>query len=76
MSYLNTKDKIVAALMGLSTLGLLGAFVALLILGDVRAGLTLGMQARARTTSLGGESLAALVLGGVSLAFTRRILRG
>ncbi|WP_395094482.1 hypothetical protein [Armatimonas sp.] len=59
MSYLNTKDKFVAALMALSTIGLLGAFCALV--GAKRTG---------------AESLGALVLGGLCLSCTRRMLRG
>jgi hypothetical protein len=66
--------------MALSTVGLLGAFSAQVVLGTQRA---LAKQTATPTlTTLhvssqpGVGSLGALVLGSISLALTRRILRG
>ena len=80
MNYLSQKDKIIASLMALSTVGLLGAFSAQVVLGAKHA---LAKQTATPTlTTMNGSSqpgagsLGALVLGSISLALTRRILRG
>ena len=80
MNYLSQKDKVVASVMALSTMGLLGAFSAQVVLGAQRA---LAKQTATSTLTTmptssqpGAESLGALVLGSISLALTRRILRG
>lgn len=76
MSYLNTKDKFVAALMALSTIGLLGAFYALLGAKRTLAEPLPTAPQLSVTAAPGVESLGALVLGGLCLSFTRRMLRG
>jgi hypothetical protein len=79
VNYLSKKDKVVASLMALSTVGLLGAFSAQVVLGTNRALAepTATMTLTTTTSSMPGTgSLGALVLGSISLALTRRILRG
>lgn len=76
MGYLNNQDKIVAAMMALSTLGLFGAFCAVTVLGAKRAlaETTQAVVAPQASTGPSAGSIGALVVGGVSLSLTRRLL--
>lgn len=77
MGYLNNKDKFVAATMALSTIGLLGALVALASGGARRASAEPYPSSVAKAQVASGPSagsIGALVIGGISLSLSRRLL--
>ncbi|MBB6048392.1 hypothetical protein [Armatimonas rosea] len=78
MGYLNNKDKFVAAMMALSTLGLFGGFCAVTVAGAKRARAESLRQTVLQAQPKGPrvEGLGALVLGSFTLALSRRMLRG